>query len=219
VPLAGPDVSGRSAGLIDHIVLAVPDLADGVAEFQRRTGISPVMGGSHVGLGTANYLAGLGSGAYLEIIGPDPGQADPSQPRPFGIDNLTASRVVTWCIRPPDFDGAIAAAKARGYDPGPTRAMSRRAADGTLLTWRLTLGTADPVDGLVPFLIDWGTTAHPTTGTMPTLPLGSLAGEHPEPAAVRRRLTALDVELAVRPSQQPRLLLTLQCPTGTVVLS
>ena len=216
---SGSEVSGRRAGVIDHIVLAVPVLADGVAEFQRRTGIRPVMGGSHVGLGTANYLVGLGSGAYLEIIGPDPDQPDPAQPRPFGIDDLTAARVATWCVRPPDFDAAIAAAKARGYDPGPPRAMSRRTAQGTLLTWRLTLGAGDPVDGLVPFLIDWGTTAHPTTGTMPTLPLVSMAGEHPEPVGVRARLSALDVGLAVRPGPRPRLLITLQCPTGSVVIS
>jgi hypothetical protein len=30
--------------MIDHVVLAVPDLADGVAGFQRLTGVRPVMG-------------------------------------------------------------------------------------------------------------------------------------------------------------------------------
>jgi hypothetical protein len=205
--------------VIDHVVFAVPDLAGGVADFERRTGVRPVLGGSHVGLGTANYLVGLGSGAYLEIIGPDPDQPDPPEPRPFGIDDLTASRVVTWCIRPPDFDGAIAAAKARGYDPGPPRAMSRRTSQGALLTWRLTLGAPDPVDGLVPFLIDWGTTAHPSTGTMPMLSLGALAGEHPEPVGVREKLAALDVNLAVGPGPRPRLRVTLRCPTGPVELS
>jgi catechol 2,3-dioxygenase-like lactoylglutathione lyase family enzyme len=45
--------------MIDHVVLAVPDLADGVAWFQRLTGVRPVMGGSHINLGTANYLVGL----------------------------------------------------------------------------------------------------------------------------------------------------------------
>lgn len=206
--------------MIDHIVWAVPVLADGVADFERRTGIRPVTGGSHVGVGTANYLAGLGSGAYLEIIGPDPDQPDPAQPRPFGIDDLTAPRMATWCIRPPDFDATIAAAIVRGYDPGPSQAMSRRTAQGALLTWRLTPFAGDPADGgLVPFLIDWGTTAHPTTGAMPTLPLVSLAGEHPEPAGVQARLSALDVDLAVRPGPRPRLLVTLECPTGSLVLS
>src|SRR5262249_24399132 len=146
------------------------------------TGVRPVKGGSHVGLGTANYLVGLGGGAYLEILGPDPDQADPTQPRPFGADDLTEPCVATWCIRPPDFDAAIAAAKARGYDPGPAEAMSRRSTEWTLLAWRLTRrGDDSGVDGLVPFLIDWGTTAHPSTANMPTLRLVSMAAEHPEP--------------------------------------
>ena len=103
---------------------------------------------------------------YLEIIGPDLDQPSPALPRPFGIDRLTTARVVTWCIRPPDFDRCLAVAIARGYDPGAPRAMSRRSPDGTILTWRLTPGANDPADGLVPFLIDWGSTAHPTAGSL-----------------------------------------------------
>jgi Glyoxalase-like domain len=204
--------------MIDHIVLAVPDLADGVAEFQRLTGVRPVVGGSHVGLGTANHLVGLGGGAYLEIIGPDPDQPDPAQPRPFGIDRLTAARVVTWCIRPPDLDRAVAAAVARGYDPGAPREMSRRASDGTMLTWRLTPFPTDPADALVPFLIDWGTTAHPTTAALPTLPLHSFEAEHPDPARVQTRLAALGVDLSLRSGPAPRLVVTLRGPEGPIVL-
>jgi hypothetical protein len=43
--------------MLDHVVLAVPDLADGLAGFQRLTGVRPVMGGSHINLGTANLSA------------------------------------------------------------------------------------------------------------------------------------------------------------------
>lgn len=205
--------------MIDHVVLAVPDLADGVAGFQRLTGVRPVMGGSHINLGTANYLVGLGGGAYLEIIGPDPDQPDPAQPRPFGMDSLIASRVVAWCVRPPNLDRAIAAAIARGYDPGAPRVMSRRTSDGTLLTWRLTSFATDPSDRLVPFLIDWGTTPHPTTAALPTLPLHSLQAEHPDPVRVQMRLAALDIDLPVGSGQQPRLVVTLQGPDGPIVLS
>jgi hypothetical protein len=205
--------------MIDHVVLAVPDLAEGSAEFQRLTGIRPAKGGSHIDLGTANHLVGLGGGAYLEIIGPDPDQPDPAQPRPFGIDGLVNSRVITWCARPPDLDRTIAAAIARGYDPGTPRLMSRRSSDGTVLTWRLTPFPTDPADGLVPFLIDWGTTAHPTTSALPTLPLQSLRAEHPDPAGVRTMLAALGIDLPVRSGPQPRLEVTLHGPDGPVVLS
>jgi len=205
--------------VIDHIVLAVPDLADGVAGFERLAGVRPATGGSHVGLGTANCLVGLNDGAYLEIIGPDPGRPDPGRPRPFGIDDLSASRVAAWCVRPPDLDRSIEAAKAQGYDPGPPRAMSRSAPNGARLTWRLTSLPADPADGLVPFLIDWGTTTHPTTGVLPTLSLHSFEAEHPDPHRIRTRLAALDVDLPVRPGPQPRLLLGLNGPNGLIMLS
>jgi hypothetical protein len=216
----GRGASGRSPGntLIDHIVLAVPDLADGAAGFAGLTGVRPARGGRHADLGTANFLVGLGVGAYLEIIGPDPDRPDPGRPRPFGIDDLTGPRVAAWCVRPPDLDRTIATARARGYDPGPARAMSRSAPDGARLTWRLTSLPADPAAGLVPFLIDWGATVHPTTAALPTLALHSFTAEHPDPDRIWTKLAALDVDLPVRVGSQPRLLLTLHGPDGLITL-
>jgi glyoxalase-like protein len=205
--------------VIDHVVLAVPDLADGVAAFHRLAGVHPVKGGSHTGLGTANHLVGLSDGAYLEIIGPDPDQPHPGRPRPFGIDDLTSSRIAAWCVRPPDLDRTIEAARAQGYDPGSPRVMSRSAPQGASLTWRLTSLPPDPADGLVPFLIDWGTTAHPTTAALPMLPLHSLEAEHPDPDRIRSRLAALDVNLVVRRGPRPRLLVTLQGANSLIALS
>jgi len=97
--------------------------------------------------------------------------------------------------------------------------MSRRASDGTLLTWRLTSFATDPSDRLVPFLIDWGTTPHPTTAALPTLHLHSLQAEHPDPIRIQMKLAALDIDLPVRSAQQPRLVVTLQGPDGPIVLS
>ena len=180
---------------LDHLVLAAPDLAEAVRSFAARTGVQPARGGSHVGLGTANYLVGLGSGGYLEIIGPDPEQPDPPDPRPFGIDDLTAPRVVTWAVRTDDIDALIAQARDGGFDPGEARAMSRRTADGDLLEWRLTWPRFDYGAGLVPFLIDWGDTSHPTTRGLPAVALRELRGTHPDPASVRPALVALRVDL------------------------
>jgi len=77
----------------------------------------------------------------------------------------------------------------------------------------------DPADGLVPFLIDWGTTTHPTTAVLPTLSLRSFEAEHPDPNRIRTRLAALDVDLPVRPGPQPRLLVRLNGANGLIVLS
>ncbi|MEU6844882.1 VOC family protein [Streptomyces sp. NPDC046716] len=179
--------------LLDHLVLATPDLAATVADFTRRTGVAPAPGGAHVGLGTRNFLVGLGGSAYLEIVGPDPEQPEPARPRPFGIDRLAAPAVVTWAIRPPDLDATVAAALAAGAGVGPVRAMSRRRPDGTLLEWRLTL---DESAGVVPFLIDWGATAHPSAG-LPAVGLRSVAASAPDSAEVRRVLVALGTDLDV----------------------
>ncbi|WP_405868074.1 MULTISPECIES: VOC family protein [unclassified Streptomyces] len=182
---------------LDHLVLATPELAATVADFARRTGVTPAPGGAHVGFGTRNHLVSLGGSSYLEIIGPDPEQSEPDGPRPFDVDELASARTVTWAISPPDLDAAVAAARARGYDPGPVRPMSRRRPDGILLEWRLTDGDTAHPSGLVPFLIDWGSSAHPTSTGLPVTPLLHLSATAPDPDEIRPLLSAVGAELVV----------------------
>ncbi|MEU6261182.1 VOC family protein [Streptomyces sp. NPDC047043] len=200
---------------LDHLVLATPDLAATVADFARRTGVAPASGGAHVGRGTRNYLVSLGGSSYLEIIGPDPEQSEPDGPRPFAVDVLASARTVTWAISPPDLDAAVETARARGYDPGSIRPMSRRRPDGTLLEWRLTDGDTQHPSGLVPFLIDWGSSVHPTATGLPVTPLLELSASAPVPDEIRPLLSAVDVELAL--SEGPLgLTFTLDTPRGPV---
>ncbi|MGV9455141.1 VOC family protein [Streptomyces sp. NPDC003635] len=201
--------------LLDHLVLATPDLAATVADFTRRTGVRPAPGGAHVGLGTRNHLVGLGGSGYLEIIGPDPEQSAPGAARPFGVDGLTGPRTVTWAISPPDLEAAVAKARAHGYDPGPVRPMSRRTPDGTLLRWRLTDGAAAHPSGLVPFLIDWGESVHPTASGLPTVPLLSMSASAPDPAEIRPLLAVLGTGLEL--TEGPvGISFTLDTPNGPV---
>jgi hypothetical protein len=203
---------------LDHLVLATPDLAATVEDFARRTGVRPAPGGAHVGLGTRNFLVALGSSSYLEIIGPDPEQSEPDGPRPFTVDELASARTVTWAISPPDLDAAVESARARGYDPGSIRPMSRRRPDGTLLQWRLTDGDTQHPSGLVPFLIDWGASVHPTASGLPVTPLLELSASAPDPDEIRPLLSAVDVELAL--SEGPLgLTFTLGTPRGPVTFA
>ena len=208
----------RSAPVLDHLVLAAPDLGAAVRAFAERTGVEPARGGSHVGLGTANYLVDLGAGGYLEIIGPDPEAPDPEAPRPFGIDELTDARLVAWAVRTDDIEALVAQARDGGYDPGEPRAMSRRTADGELLEWRLTSLRADYGDGLVPFLIDWGESAHPTSRGLPSAPLRDLHGTHPDPASVRPALVAMRVDLRIRIGEVAALTAVVDGAAGPVEL-
>jgi Glyoxalase-like domain len=204
--------------MLDHVVFAAPDLGRAVAQFAERTGIAPARGGSHPGLGTANYLVGLGGEAYLEIIGPDPHQPAPPHERPFLVDQLGAPRIVTWAVRTHDLDAAVSSARHHGYDPGAPRAMSRESPTGEVLRWRLTPPRPDAEHGLLPFLIDWGATGHPTTRSLPSAELTGWTGTHPEPGRVGPALTALGADLRVDVGAAT-LILTIEAPGGEVVLS
>lgn len=211
--VASPGMNAVPA-LLDHLVLATPDLAATVAEFARRTGVTPAPGGVHPGLGTRNHLVGLGGRSYLEILGPDPEQPEPAGPRPFGVDGLTGPRTLTWAISPPDLDTAIVVARARGHDPGPVHPMSRRTPEGTVLGWRLTPGHVHP-SGLVPFLIDWGDCRHPATAGLPVTPLLAVSASVPEPEEVRGALAALHTGLAIV-TGPTALSFTVDTPNGPV---
>ncbi|MGW1839431.1 VOC family protein [Streptomyces sp. NPDC002067] len=179
--------------VLDHLVYAAPDLAAAAEEVTELTGLRPVTGGSHPGRGTRNLLLGLagplGSGAYLELIGPDPEQPEPDGPRWFGIDALTGPRLVTWALRATGLAQRVARARAAGYDPGDAAAMGRRTPDGRRLSWELTPPCAGGTT--TPFLLDWGTTPHPAAADLPAAALEAFTVTDPDPAAAAARLAAL----------------------------
>lgn len=51
--------------------------------------------------------------------------------------------------------------------------------------------------GLVPFLIDWGSSAHPTSTGLPVTPLLHLSATAPDPDEIRPLLSAVGAELVV----------------------
>jgi len=204
--------------VLDHLVYAVPDLGAGIAGLEARLGVTATPGGRHTGRGTWNALLDLGDGRYLEIIAPDPEQPPPAAPRSFGLDTLTAPRLVTWAAKAPAIDRVVAEARAAGFDAGAVREMSRMTPDGQRLEWRLTLRDEPAGDGLVPFLIDWGATPHPSANCAPGCRLVRLSAEHPDPAPVGRMLAALGESLDVREGPAPALVAIIQSPRGEAVL-
>ena len=204
--------------MIDHLVYGTPDLAATVSELGGRLGVELTPGGQHLGLGTRNFLASLGDGAYLEVIGPDPDQPDPEQPRPFGIDEFASPRLLTWAARVPDLSSVLDRAREAGYDAGPALSMTRRRQDGVLLEWQVAFAEHENEDGLVPFLIDWGTSPHPSADAVAGVELVSLTGTHPAPDRVLAKLSALGQELPVT-SGSPALRAVLRSPAGEVVLT
>jgi hypothetical protein len=205
--------------VLDHLVYATPDVAATVDELERALGVRPSPGGRFEAFGAMNHLLAVGVGMYLEVIGPDPTVPEPAMPRPFGIDELPTPALVTWAARTDDIDAAVDRARAAGYDPGTVLPLSRAGADGALLEWRLTLRSEVAHDGLVPFLIDWGTSPHPSTTAVGSAELVEWRGMHPDPAGLRAALAAVEVDLPIERAEQPALVARLRGPAGEVTLS
>lgn len=186
--------------VIDHLVYFVPDLREGIDWFEEETGVRPAVGGSHPGMGTHNALVSFGD-SYLELIAPDPDQPDPDAPRPFGIDELDAPTLVTFAARPTPTESLgelVAAMRAAGHDPGAPMPMSRRTPNGDELHWTLTLPTGR-ADGFIPFLIDWGDTAHPGTTAPGGAHLFDVMGTTPEYELANAVLRAIGLEPMASP--------------------
>jgi hypothetical protein len=203
---------------VDHVVYGVEDLEAGVDELVQRLGVRPAAGGRHVGRGTHNALLGLGGGAYLEVIAVDPEQTRTGVPLPFALDRLRLPRLVGWASRSADIERQRAAALEHGHDPGEIQGMSRLRPDGVNLAWRLTRGAQAPDRLVVPFLIDWGASPHPSESAPAGVRLVALRAEHPDPASVRADLAALGLDLPVDEGPEAALVATLDSPRGLVVL-
>lgn len=203
---------------LDHLVVAGTDLSALVAWWSATSGVRPVTGGSHVGMGTRNALVGLGP-AYLELVGPDPGQAAPDQPRPFGIDDLPehSIRFVTFALGVADLDAALAAVRAAGVDFTPAFPMAREKPDGSELSWRLAMPSGH--DGVMPFLIEWGEgVEHPSSSLASGCVIESVGGVHPDGERIATALAALDAPCTIEQGPTPGLRAVLQTPKGTIEL-
>lgn len=204
--------------MLDHLVLAAPNLDDAVDYVHSLTGVRPSPGGAHPKWGTRNALMEIGEEAYIEVIGPDPEQPEFSGTRPFHIDELDAPKLVTWAIKAPNIDEVVARAKENGYDPGPIFDGKRALPDGSLLEWRLTMAQLSNMDGLIPFLIDWGTSPHPAHTATPGCQLTSLKIQHPDSEEINGIYSALNLNQTVTQADIPKIVATLVTPSGNVTI-
>ena len=203
---------------IDHLVYATPDLTAAIEQFAKQLGVRATPGGQHLGRGTRNALIALGPASYLEIIGPDLQQPKPASPRPFGIDDLKAPKLVAWAAKGKGLEHWVVEAGRRGVKLGEVLSGSRQRPDGMVLSWRFTDPRRVLADGIVPFFIDWGKTPHPSSSASGGAKLVSLRAEHPDSERVQKMLEALGLDLAVQPGPSPALIATVSCPLGLVEL-
>jgi catechol 2,3-dioxygenase-like lactoylglutathione lyase family enzyme len=225
---------------IDHLVFTCADLDAGIAWAERTFGVRPVRGGAHPQWGTHNALMSLGRERYLELLAPDPnapsaGRANVAGRALFGMGAgasagagdgaaqeawLTAApRLTTWMLHSRTIDPLLTAALHAGIDLGRVTAGSRMRADGTEISWEIAIPPARPLDGCVPWLIDWGWSAHPSIAAPQGARLDWMEVVHPDPERVRRALDAVNCRsLDVRQGSVPGIVVGVACPRGVVVV-
>lgn len=196
---------------LDHLVVAVADLPEAIDRFEERLGVRAAIGGRHARWGTHNALLSLGPGRYLELVAEDP-QAK-RRPQPFGLEGEGLPRITAWMIAA-TLPQAAEEARRRGFDPGGCEAMERIRPDGGRVAWRLAIRLDRPGGGLVPAIIDWGDSPHPSGSAPAAGEIESLRLEHPEPAAVEGMLSAVGVAATVLPAPSPRIAATVRTRGG-----
>jgi hypothetical protein len=203
---------------IDHLMYASSSLQKGMDDIEALLGVRPVKGGHHPGYGTHNALLSLGPGVYLEVIARDPELPAPEGGTLVDMPEGAQSRLWTWIYRTADIEAATEVAKRAGVGLGPVETGSRNRPDGSEISWQLTDPAAMPMDGAIPFLINWGSTTHPSLAVPSGGRLTELVIEHPQPDKVRSALASFGAKVVVRSGDQFRLLATIETDGGPVVL-
>jgi Glyoxalase-like domain len=150
---------------IDHLVIAVPDLDAAAHELEQRVGLTVTGGGRHEGAGTANRIAFLADGAYLELIAVEDREAALRTPvGAAAVSQLDARGpgLATFALLDDHLETTVAELQANGSSIGAVQPGSRRRPDGELVEWAIAAPESVGADGL-PFLIrhvntgaEWG---------------------------------------------------------------
>lgn len=201
--------------VIDHIVLAVPNLNRACDEFIINYGISPIFGGKHEQFGTHNALVNLGEGNYLEILAPDPSNVTSIGKRWMGADLVNKSVVSRWALKSSNLESDQATLKAVNPSYGEIIEGQRQKMTGELLQWKMIKPLAEPLTDVLPFMVDWsGTETHPTDSLPEECKFLSIEVKHPEVDQIQSVFNQLDLSTSVEYAAEASLKIRLQTDMG-----
>ncbi len=202
---------------LDHLLLGIADLDQGIAWVLEKTGVKAIAGGSHPGVGTRNALISLGDRQYLEIISLDPFQKQAGRMAAL-VQNLKTPQLIAWAASTRNIEELSQQAQTAGYKiEGPSDG-GRRKPDGGMLKWR-TVRIISRYADVIPFFIEWGAgILHPSQDSPSGCTIDALEIDHPEDSGVRKTLRQFGINVLVNPGDKPRLKAILSTPLGKVDL-
>ena len=153
---------------IDHLVIAVPDLDSSAQELEQGIGLAVTGGGRHPSAGTANRIAFLADGSYLELIAIEDGDAAAKRPLGAAVQRAIEERgggLASYALVDDHLDTTVVELQANGSSIGSVQHGSRVREDGEVVEWWSAFPESLGLDG-VPFLIrhaytgiEWGSAA------------------------------------------------------------
>jgi Glyoxalase-like domain len=201
----------------DHFIYAGRDLDAMIAQFTQLTGVTPLKGGRHPGLGTRNALMSLGPDIYFELLAVDPTQSLDGN---MGgrINTLPEPRLFFYMLKGGQLETVRDAMLKHGITADLFDA-SRTTPDGNTLKWRLLVPHDNPLGFAVPNCIDWLDTVNPATTSVAGCSFESFEMGHPQPAKVRALLADLGSDMPVQYADRLYLRLRIQTPKGLLYLT
>ena len=204
--------------MIDHFVLGVADLEEGVRFVAAASGVEPIPGGRHTRLGTHNALVSLGERQYLEILAPDPTQ-DVLIDALAALPNLAVPTLIKWAAATDDADRAADLLRTRGFPVDTVASGSRTRTDGKEVHWRQA-GFLAPSSREIPFIIEWGkTSAHPADDSTGGCTIAKFTVQSPQAEALADLCADLATPLLIEDGAVARMELVLDTPRGEVKLT
>ncbi len=198
---------------LDHIVLACPNLQEGMEYVREKTGCDPSYGGKHLQFGTHNALLKIGNLTYLEILAPDPENLK-DHPLWMGVELVEKPTITRFAVKSSAIENHARSLSNFSPNHGHTQQGRRQKKNGELLSWELSMPLAKPIIESIPFLIDWQDSIHPTSGMDSKCSVNTfeIFSKHEE---LDTLFTEMDIPLKVNHGEE-QLAFSLNSPNGLV---
>ena len=196
---------------IDHIILVINNLENGISQFKELTGVAPVFGGVHPNSFTQNAIVSLGNQSYIEILAPRT-DLDSIPNWIMEFEDLTP---IGWAVTSRSIDITRSKLLSLNYVISNSNSGSRETPWGDKLTW-ITFGFLDKNSFVFPFFINWQeNVVHPSENAPKGCRLNELQLFSNDNSLVELN-NMLNLGLKIIKSQEDKIVLRIRTPQGDI---
>jgi catechol 2,3-dioxygenase-like lactoylglutathione lyase family enzyme len=175
---------------LDHVVLGTSNLEQAIDDFEKLTGVRPLMVVSHNGCGTKSARVAFQQCAFLEFLAPDDKQS--STPLSESLSKIPEGTFVPvhYAVRNSKAEDLTSTWKGLGFEIDNVTMIAKDR--GLPWKWSLYFFEGHDDGGLVPFFADWGD-AHHAAGRLPIVgELESVVVRGPSDSKLHELLKGVD---------------------------